>query len=85
MINVNSNGTYFWNKDNPKIIMFKYKLPFETTKNYLNSHIREVYLEVSHQFRKFAILANILPGYEDLAYKKFNDTLLRLKMLKEEF
>lgn len=85
MINANTNGIYFWNKDFPKIIMFRYKLPFETSKNYLSSHMKEVYLEVSHQFRRFAVLANILPGYEDQAYKKLNDTLVRLKMLKEEF
>jgi hypothetical protein len=42
-------------------------------------------MEISHQFRRFAVFAKLYPGNEEQPCKKISDTLLRLRLLKEEF
>lgn len=81
-----SYGVYFQQKDTPSIIGFRTRLPFESSRRYLNANLKELFLEVSHHFSKFTVAARLVKtGQEVRPCKSTADTIQRLRELKEEF
>lgn len=44
-----------------RVLQFRIRLPFDTSRLFLIAQIREVYLEVSYKFSIFATAVKILP------------------------
>jgi alkyl hydroperoxide reductase subunit AhpF len=62
------------------------RLPYESSKRYLNASLKEIFVEISHNFSKFAVAAGLaIAGEKTKPPKSTADTIQRLRELKEEF